>query len=192
MVHLNKFLIRICVEEAVPKCGELKRVNNKIKKQWKETLEKLKKIYDYDFRNSIYVNAKKKIKFICGLHGEVEQRPNDLLNGHGCPVCGIEKRNIDKKLTIDEIKQRSIENHGDVWDFIEKEYKNIYSNIKVKCKFCGKINYKPAYRIIYGKCFYCNESQGERAVRLYLEKNKIRYIQEYTFKDCKYKKVFTI
>ena len=89
---------------------------------------------------------------------------------------------------IDEIKQRSIENHGDVWDFIEKEYKNIYSNIKVKCKFCGKINYKPAYRIIYGKCFYCNESQGERAVRLYLEKNKIRYIQEYTFKDCKYKK----
>lgn len=189
MVHLNKFLIRICVEEAVPKCGELKRANNKIKKQWKETLEKLKKIYDYDFRNSIYVNAKKKIKFICGLHGEVEQRPNDLLNGHGCPVCGIEKRNIDKKLTIDEIKQRSIENHGDVWDFIEKEYKNIYSNIKVKCKFCGKINYKPAYRIIYGKCFYCNESQGERAVRLYLEKNKIRYIQEYTFKDCKYKKV---
>ena len=174
MVYLSKLLIRICVEEAVPKCGELKRVNNKIKKQWKETLEKLKKIYDYDFRNSIYVNAKKKIKFICGLHGEVEQRPNDLLNGHGCPVCGIEKRNIDKKLTIDEIKQRSIENHGDVWDFIEKEYKNIYSNIKVKCKFCGKINYKPAYRIIYGKCFYCNESQGERAVRLYLEKNKIK------------------
>lgn len=171
-----------------PKCGRLKRVDNKIKNQWKETLKKLNEIYNYDFSNSVYINARKKIKFVCALHGEVKQRPNDLLNGHGCPICGIEKRNIDRKLTIEEIKQRSIENHGDVWDFLNNEYKNIYSNIKVRCKVCGKINYKPAYRIIYGKCCYCSESQGERAVRLYLEKLGIRYFQEHTFKDCKYKK----
>ncbi|HFD2033423.1 TPA: hypothetical protein ACF2DD_002000 [Clostridium perfringens] len=37
-------------------------------------------------------------------------------------------------------------------------------------------------------CPICDESKGEKAIRLYLEKNKIGFIQEYRFEDCRCKK----
>lgn len=40
----------------------------------------------------------------------------------------------------------------------------------------------------YG-CPICKESKGEKAIRLYLEKNNIYFKQEYIFEDCKYKRV---
>ena len=36
-------------------------------------------------------------------------------------------------------------------------------------------------------CPVCDESKGEKAIRTYLEKNNIEFIQEYRFDDCKYK-----
>jgi len=171
-----------------PECGKLKRAKSRIKNKSNRTMEKLKKLYPkYDFSNSKYTKAIELMDFVCPKHGKQSMRPNDMLNGHGCPKCGVELRNKDRKLTVEEIKRRSIENHGDVWDFSETVYgNNNLERLKVRCKTCGKINYKPPYRIIYGKCDYCSESQGEKEVRLYLEEHDIKYEQEYCFPECKY------
>lgn len=52
-------------------------------------LKKAKQVHGdkYDYSKVEYVNSKTKICIICPIHGEFWQRPNDHLNGHGCPNC---------------------------------------------------------------------------------------------------------
>ena len=42
---------------------------------------------DYDFSKSLYVNSLIKMDVICKEHGLFKIRPNDLMSGHGCPMC---------------------------------------------------------------------------------------------------------
>jgi hypothetical protein len=46
------------------------------------------KRYSYDIAD--YRTSKEKLKIICRKHGGFEQRPNQHLNGDGCPECGRE------------------------------------------------------------------------------------------------------
>jgi hypothetical protein len=43
----------------------------------------------YNYFNVEYINAHTKVKIICPIHGEFEQRPGDHLSGQGCPNCPI-------------------------------------------------------------------------------------------------------
>ncbi len=45
----------------------------------------------YDYSKTEYIRAKAKIKIICPVHGIFKQRPNDHLNGCGCPICKSSK-----------------------------------------------------------------------------------------------------
>jgi hypothetical protein len=62
----------------------------------KEFVERAKTIHKdrYDYTKVNYVNSKKKVKIICLIHGEFEQRPNDHLSGKGCPICSRSKGEI--------------------------------------------------------------------------------------------------
>jgi len=42
----------------------------------------------YNYSLVEYLTCKKKVLIICSTHGSFEQRPNDHLNGYGCPKCG--------------------------------------------------------------------------------------------------------
>ena len=53
-------------------------------------IEKCKKIHQnkYDYSLVNYKNSKTKVKIICKKCGDVfEQKPNDHIQGHGCPNC---------------------------------------------------------------------------------------------------------
>ena len=41
----------------------------------------------YEYSNVQYINAFSKVEIICNEHGSFLQRPNDHLNGQGCPKC---------------------------------------------------------------------------------------------------------
>jgi hypothetical protein len=42
----------------------------------------------YDYRLTNYIRSKQKVSITCSKHGEFKQKPNDHLNGQGCPKCG--------------------------------------------------------------------------------------------------------
>lgn len=42
----------------------------------------------YDYSKVKYHTSHDKVKIICSEHGEFWQKPNDHLQGHGCPLCG--------------------------------------------------------------------------------------------------------
>lgn len=71
-----------------PACSKIK-VSMKKLSNTKEFIQKAKNIHGdlYDYSNVEYVDSKTKVCIICHKHGEFWQRPNDHLNGVGCPYC---------------------------------------------------------------------------------------------------------
>ena len=69
---------------------------------------------NYDFSESKYVNAITKMAVICPSHGKFFMTPNDLLSGHGCPICSSsrlesEVRKILSENNIDFEEQKRFE-----------------------------------------------------------------------------------
>jgi len=58
----------------------------------------------YDYSKGIYTGYQEKIKIICPEHGSFMQRPNDHLNGHGCPKCASSGFNPDKPAILYYLK----------------------------------------------------------------------------------------
>lgn len=46
----------------------------------------------FGYPNTIYVNARTRIKIECKIHGEFTQKPSHHIDGSGCPTCAIEER----------------------------------------------------------------------------------------------------
>ena len=55
-----------------------------------------------------YINSKKKSLFRCANNHTWETRPDDVLRGHGCPICSG-KLLLTKKIVNEKIKDRGIE-----------------------------------------------------------------------------------
>lgn len=70
------------------KCSYEKR-GLKNRKSSEEFIEKAKTVHGnkYDYSKVLYKTAKTPITIICSKHGEFIQKPNDHLNGKGCPKC---------------------------------------------------------------------------------------------------------
>lgn len=54
----------------------------------------------YSYGNVVYDGAYSKIIITCKVHGEFTQRPNDHLNGCGCPKCAITGFKKTKSATL--------------------------------------------------------------------------------------------
>ena len=63
----------------------------------------------YLYTKSIYLNSNTKIIIICKEHGDFLQKPNNHLNGKGCPKC-IKKFGIKENIWLDylDVKERQV------------------------------------------------------------------------------------
>lgn len=134
-----------------------------------------------------YVDCRTNVKFLCVCGDENYALPFVLLRGGLCKKCGIKKA------------QKSMTNSNE--DFIERmykvnpqieileEYKGTHIKLKYRCE-CGSINYSTPHILLAGhKCPFCKKNYGENKVLDFLQNNKINFIRQYTFNDCKYKGV---
>ena len=102
-----------------------------------------------------YTRAKDKIKYKCTVCGnENESVAYSILQGHGCPKCGIRERAKNRTKTqekfVNELKEinPNIEVIG--------EYKGNAINIKCKCKICNNKWSPRPYDLLQGKgCKKC-------------------------------------
>ena len=75
--------------EGCPKCGAIKRVENK-KLSTEQFVLKAKEVHGnkYDYSKVVYKGNKIKVCIICPEHGEFWQKPNSHLSQkQGCPTC---------------------------------------------------------------------------------------------------------
>lgn len=99
-------------------------------------------------------------------------------------MCGIERRSEKRRRT----QEQYIEDVHSVNPYIDVvgEYIDNMTPISHKCKIDGNIWTARPNDILNGKgCPQCNESHGERCVRLWLDNLGVSYVREKTFDDCR-------
>ncbi|MCK9415433.1 DUF723 domain-containing protein [Candidatus Dojkabacteria bacterium] len=124
-----------------------------------------------------------KITIVCPLHGVFEQDKSAHLFGQGCPECA----NDNKRLTIENFKERSNFIHNFEYDYSKVNYKNNYTQVEIICKKHGSFYQTPNFHLLGQGCPKCKSSKGEKEIINFLELNKIKYIHQKTFDDCKNK-----
>lgn len=91
---------------------------------------------------------------------------------------------MPRKLTTEEFIEKSKKIHGEKYDYSLVEYKNRIKKVKIICPLHGVFEQYPHihYR---GVCPKCNESVGERTIRLFLEMKHINYLKQFKFNNCR-------
>lgn len=82
----------------------------------------------YDYSESLYCGASKKITIICPTHGKFEQRASRHAAGLGCAKCST-----TAKLTKETFIEKSKLVHGDRYDYSEVVYLGSKEKVKIKC-----------------------------------------------------------
>lgn len=172
--------------QGCPKCSkeyvnELQR--EKANDAGKNFEEKSRQVHGnkYDYSMVEYVNALTKVEIICPIHGVFKMRPNDHLNGYGCPKCGYESFGKSLRLGKDEFIRRAKKIHGNKYDYSKVEYVNNNTKVCIVCSEHGEFWQTPVHHLSGQGCPKCSESSLEEKVRLMLVEYNIKFDQHKKF-----------
>lgn len=115
----------------------------------------------------------------CGYEYEVTPA-HFITTGRRCPKCkgGVKRKNYNFEKHVFEIS------NGEYKPL--SKYVNNKTHVLMKHNICGNIWGVRPDNFFSGKgCPACNESLGERKIRKFLTDNKISFISQYKFEDCK-------
>lgn len=157
-------------------------------------IEKAKSINGnkYDYSAVKYVNSQTKVTIICNKHKNTfEQTPNHHLFGRQCPKCAILSSSNKRKLTTKLFIEKSINIHGNKYDYSKTDYIDNRTILTVTCKnhkedinVTPKEHYKPTI-----KCNKCrSESPNKRAstTKQFIEKANNVHNDTYDYSKSKF------
>lgn len=164
--------------------------NKRLKRTTEEFVDLLlKKFGDkYDFSKVVYNGILNKVTVICPIHGEFYIRPNDLLNGHGCPSCSKVK-----KLTTKDFIEKAKKIHGDKYDYSLVDYKNYSTPVEIICHKKDKNDIEhgvflqtPRNHLQGDKCPKCYRS-FKKTTEEFIEQAKQIHGEKYDYSKVCYK-----
>ena len=127
-----------------------------------------------------YVNATTKVMHKCKIDGyEWTTKPTVILSGCGCPKCsGYAMK--DHAKYVNEVKEINPDLE------VVGSYMGARIPIKHRCIIHNYIwEAQPSMILVGHGCPLCNESRGERKVRIWLQRHNIFYEFQKTFDDCR-------
>ena len=157
-----------------------------VKIRTEKFIEKSKEIHKnkYKYSNVNYLNTKTKVKIICPIHGEFEQRPNDHLNGFGCSKCSGNKR-----LTSNEFIKNAKEKYKNKYDYSLVNYINNKTKVKIICPIHGKFETKPNDHLNgSGGCPKCHGRN--KTTDDFIEDSNLIHFNKYDYSITNYENVF--
>ena len=167
-----------------PHCGA-EIGGQKITSNTEEFIKKATAIHGdkYDFSKVVYTIATEKVLVRCKEHGEFRMTPQNILAGHGCPVCA---GNI--QLDTAEFIRRSNEIHDGIYDYSKTVYVNNHEKVCIIChqknkygREHGLFRQSPASHMKGSGCPKCKSSHLEKQVRSFLGHNGIQFVEQQTF-----------
>lgn len=149
-----------------------------------ETIGQFKIIHNnrYDYSKTKIINSRTKVTITCSEHGDFEQTPNNHKRGQGCKKCYGNDISTPTKVLF-QFKTT----HGSKYDYTKIKYVNAHTKVTITCPEHGNFEQTPNNHKNGNGCPFCNESNGETKVRVFLEENNIKYVTQHKFKDCKNK-----
>jgi hypothetical protein len=139
--------------------------------------------HNYDYTLSEYNGWDVDIIISCHVHGVFNQSISNHLRGKGCPKC------VGRGLSTIELIALFNNQHNNKYDYSLVNYVNCHTKITIICPKHGEFSQTPNNHKRGQGCPICKESKGEREIREFLINNNIKYIRQYRFNDCKYKRV---
>lgn len=120
-------------------------------------INELRSIYGdkYDYSQVKYVNSHCKVKLICPIHGEFEQRPNDLLNGHSCQKCSRNIVTKKNRVRFDSFIKIAKSIHPD-FEYDENSYLCMGEKVRIKCPIHGWFEQRAIDHIRGHSCPKCS------------------------------------
>jgi hypothetical protein len=153
-----------------PKCSKYIKYDNNFFKS-----EISKKFDNLILDNCNFNGVTKFVELECKIHGYFKTKAYYLLSGYGCKKCS----NLKKTYTTAEFLNRCTKKHPEI-DHSKVEYINSTEKITLICKKHGEFQQNAGYYLNNSKgCPFCQESKGEKEIRLFLEKKNEKYIQEF-------------
>lgn len=171
-----------------PLCANVSR-NKDNKRSLLDFVKESNKIHKnfYDYSKSKYKGALYNIVIACPIHGEFSQKANDHLNGHGCKKCARENNRIKLIKTNDQVINKALEIHGNIYDYSKVNYKGIYKPITIICPKHKEFDQVANAHLNGAGCPKCNRSKGEKLISNILKKNGIKFIEQHKFPECRYR-----
>jgi len=143
--------------------------------------------YNYSLVN--YTNNINKVIIICPIHGEFKQSPAAHLNNQGCAKCGKQKGIDKKRITFNSFKIRGTKIHNNKYTYTEKYINSHKDKVEINCPIHGNFVQNVMSHLQGAGCPFCKASKGELKIKEYFDKNKINFIKQKTFQNCKNIKV---
>ena len=169
--------------QGCPMCGFIAISNQKLKstEQFIKDATKIHHdIFTYKYTN--YRGALIPVIITCKQHGNFSQRPNDHLNGSGCPSCARVQK-LSNKNFLDRISKIHKK-----FSYPDLNIVNSKTKIKIICPTHGKFFQTPESHLLGQGCPVCQESKGEKRIRTYLEEHHKTFFSQYKILECKNKK----
>ena len=132
-------------------------------------------IYDYSLVN--YLNSHNTVTIICVNHGEFNMKPNNHLNGQGCPACGRDKL----KKNLGEFIYRSKIIHGDKYDYSKSIYTGSRKLIKIICPLHLEFQQTPNNHLSGKGCPSCSNNR-KLSKKIFIEKSNKVHNNTYSYK----------
>jgi very-short-patch-repair endonuclease len=111
-------------------------------------------IYNYDEVN--YEGAGKKVKIKCSIHGLFEQTPREHLQGSDCYKCGIIKRSLSKKMSLNEFKKQCNKKYNNRFNYDDIVFNLLTDKINLICPDHGPFQTRASTHMHRGSgCYKC-------------------------------------
>lgn len=151
-----------CSGQKCPKC-HFDSLRNSVE----EFILNSKKIHGekYDYSRVKYVNNCSDITIRCPKHGNFNQRPSHHMDGRGCPTCAV----VDQRHDTSEFIMKSLETHGDLYDYSRSIYRTWKSRVEIICKKHGPFNQIAGEHVSGAGCPKCGKSRISRLETEFLD-----------------------
>jgi hypothetical protein len=135
----------------------------------------------YDYSKVVYSGAAVKVSIICPKHGEFLQTPTSHMSGNGCPVCAN-----NAKLGNDGFIKKSIEKHGDKYDYSKVNYINNSTNVTIICPKHGEFQQKPNNHLNGKGCKTCAHNVNRYSLSDFITKAINKHGDKYSYVNSNY------
>lgn len=162
-----------------PDCGDEKTAAA-LRSTTEEFITKARKVWGerWDYCKVVYKGARAKIEIICPTHKSFWQDPNNHLSGTGCMLCRNKLISAVQRKSAEEFISDACKVHGERYDYSQTKYVGTLDLVTIVCKTHGAFEQRPRGHLSGAGCPHCAASRGEKAVRKFLEANRISFQPE--------------
>lgn len=139
-----------------------------------EEMREIAKKHGGECLSEAYISNNIKLRWKCNKNHIWEAKPGAVKFGTWCLEC--------YKLSIEEMQEIAKKRGGEC---LSENYTNNKTKLLWKCDNNHKWWAKPNDIKNGSWCPICRESNGEKTIRLFLEKNNVNFIQQKVFFNCK-------